>query len=81
MKYKYLKKRALYELAVSSLEYDLPVCSQCSYKFRGGFEWLSFCTDEKYVKFSVMNGGVWIKVTEQDEFGSIIRSEVLKRIS
>lgn len=80
-KYNYLKKRALYDLAVSYLDYDLPVCSQCSYTCRKGYEWLSFTAGDSYVKFSVLNGGIWIKVTEQDGFGSIIRSEVLKRIS
>lgn len=79
-KYKYLKKRALHALAVSYLDY-VPICSQCSYKFRGGFEWLTFCTDEKYVEFSVMNGGSWVKVTEQDGIGCMFRSEVLKGVS
>ncbi len=80
-KYNYLKKRALYALAVSYLEYDLPVCSQCSYYCRRGYEWLTFCTGEKSVKFSVLNGGAWIKVSESDGYGTVCRSEVLKRIS
>lgn len=76
-----LGKRPLYDLAVFYLDYDLPVCSQCSYTCRKGYEWLTFTVGDSYVKFSVLNGGVWIKVTEQDDLGTIIRSEVLKRIS
>lgn len=80
-KYKYLNKRALYDLAVSYLDYSIPVCSRCDYQRKHGYEWLTFWTDERCVRFSVLNGGVWIKVFESDGFGTIYRSEILKRIS
>lgn len=78
-KYNYLKKRALYDLALSYLD-DVPVSSKCDYHCRRGFESLTFYPGEKTVRFSVMNGGAWIGVAERDGDGCIIRHEVLKRI-
>lgn len=77
---KYLKKRELYNLAVSMLSYDdFPICAHCSYRFHGGFEWLTFCIGEKYVKFTVMNCGAWIRVVEKQD-DCVIRDEILERI-
>lgn len=77
---KYLKKRELYSLAVSMLAYDeFPICAHCSYRFHGGFEWLTFSTDDRYVTFSVMNCGAWIRVVEEQD-GCVIRDEVLARM-
>lgn len=79
MAYNYLKKRALYDLALSYLD-DVPLSSKCEYHCHRGFEYLTYYLVEKTVRFSVMNGGAWIGVAERDADGYIIRSEVLKRI-
>lgn len=77
---KYLKKRKLYSLAASMLSYDgFPICAHCSYRFHGGFEWLTFSTSDRHVTFSVMNCGSWIRVVEKQD-DCVVRNEVLKRM-
>lgn len=77
---KYLRKRKVYGLAVEMLSsYEIPSCIDCLYKFHSGYEWLTFSTDEGFVRFTVAYGGKWMRVFEQNG-DDIVVDKVLKRI-
>ncbi len=76
---KYLRKRKIHQIANQMLpEYDIPMCIDCTYKYSGGYEWLSFLSENGYVKFTVAYCGKWIRVYEKDDNNNVIRDEVLK---
>ena len=77
---KYLGKRMVYGLVKELLGYsDMPKCIDCTYKAYGGYEWLSFYTSTKRVRFTVYKSGVWMRVIEEDEYGKVV-DKVLQKM-
>ncbi len=54
----YLRKRALYKLAQSLVDYELPKCKEMDYDAYEGAEWLK----DNWIKITCLGCGSWIGV-------------------
>lgn len=75
----YLKKKKMYELAVSICP-DVPALKDCEYKFYRGSEWLQWCSDEDcedgYIGFKLFHCASYHSLDKLQYLGS--ESKVLQ---
>lgn len=70
----YLKKRKMVEIARKVLSLDALKGTDCWYRFRNGFEWLEFCTNEHYYELCSFSTGKYMSLTTYDCGGLVINS-------